>query len=194
MDVIIQQRIGGIKQSILKKSTNNPSRIALFLGLLHTSRMKSKRHSNFNFAVMTLALVKGIFDVWSQFGFQSLAMWLITIAVGILTVLMAVGSVELVGNGLAHLISGLWIAQGGLFVLRIGSFGKPTLSTIESWYCVLHPVQEKVFGLTKIDFKTILSKSTTLKRTSFPSLAPVFNRRQGAYALHPVTQSLLFFA
>lgn len=143
---------------------------------------------------MTLAYTKGIFDVWSQFGFQNLAMWLIALAVGIFTILLVISSVELLGNGLAHIISGVWIAQGGLFVLRIGSFGKPTLSTIESWYCVLHPVQEKVFGLAKIDFKPTLSKSTALKRISFPSLAPVFNRRQGAYALHPLTQSLLFFA
>lgn len=184
---------GGISQFILKKSTNNLSGIALYRDLLHTSRMKSKRHSNFNFAVMTLAYTKGIFDVWSQFGFQNLAMWLVTLAVGIFAVLLAVGSVELLGNSLAYLISGLWIAQGGLYVLRIGSFGKPTLSTIELWYCVIHPLQERVFGLTKIDFKTTLSKSTALKRISFPSLAPVFNRRQGAYALHPVTQSLLFF-
>ena len=146
---------------------------------------------------MTLAYVKGIFDVWSQFGFQNPAMWLITIAIGIFAVFLTVSSVELLGSAAAtafvYLTFGLWIFQGGLYVVRIGTFGKPN-PAVELLPRLYGVYKKSGFGLVTVDLKTLSLKSTALKRTSFPSLAPVFNRRQGAYALHPVTQSLLFFA
>lgn len=158
--------------------------------------MKSKRHTNFNFLVMTLAYAKGIFDVWSQFGFQNPALWLIALAVGIFTVLLVINSAELLGSAASalfvHITFGLWIFQGGLYVVRIGSFGKPN-PVAELLLHLRGAYKESIFGLVTIDLKTLSLKLTALKRTAFPSLALVFNRRQGAYALHPLTQSLLFF-